>query len=114
MAAWSNRALKAKGAKRGKVVRNADAKTNIVPPPRSRFRQRSDCVLHFKCHQYGLRRWVLYWHRVIEDDHHAVISVPFQRAIVVDDDFADGRMVVASQGRHVFRVGALGEPGEPA
>ena len=52
--------------------------------------------LHFKCHQYGLRRWVLYSHRVIEDDHHAVISVPFQRAIVVDDDFADGRMVVAS------------------
>ena len=29
-------------------------------------------------------------------------------------DFADGRMVVAQQGHHVFRVRALGEPGEPA
>ena len=31
-----------------------------------------------------------------------------------DDDFADGRVVVAQQGHHVFRVGALSEPGEPA
>ena len=31
---------------------------------------------------------VLYRHRIIEDDHHAVSSVAFERAVVLDDDFA--------------------------
>ena len=34
--------------------------------------------------------------------------------IVSDDEFADGRMVVAQQGHHGFRIRTFGEPGEPA
>ena len=102
-------ALEADGAKRGKPVRYADAEANVVPPPTPRFRQGSDCVTHFKRHEHGLERRVLYRHRIIEDHHHAVTGVPFERAVVLDDDFADGRMVVAQQSHHVFRVGAFGE-----
>src|ERR1700730_2001918 len=32
--------------------------------------------------------------------------------VVLDDDFADGRMVVAQQGHHVFSIGAFREPSE--
>src|SRR6185437_16937132 len=46
--------------------------------------------------------------------HHAVTSIAFERAVVLDDDFADSRVVVAQQGHHVFRVGAFGETGETA
>ena len=63
-------------------------------------------------HERGLERRVLYWHWIIKDHHHAVASVSFKRAVVLDDDFADGGMVVAEQGHHVFCIGALGEAGE--
>jgi hypothetical protein len=35
----------------------------------------------------------------------------FERAVVFDDDFANGRVVVAEQRHHVFRVRAFGEAG---
>ena len=44
----------------------------------------------------------------------AVTGIAFERAAIPDNEFADGRMVVAQQGHHVFRIGAFGEPGEPA
>ena len=72
------------------------------------------CVTHFKRHQHRLKRWVLYRDWIVEDHHHAVASVAFERAVVLDDDFADGRMVVAQQGHHVFRIRTFGEAGEPA
>ena len=84
------------------------------PQPTPRFSQGPDCVTHFKRHEHRLKRRVLHWYWVIEDHHHAVTSVSFERAVVLDDDFADGRMVVAQQGHHVFRIGAFSEPGEPA
>ena len=37
-------ALETDGAERGKAVRNADAKPNVMPPPTPRFRQGSDSV----------------------------------------------------------------------
>ena len=36
------------------------------------------------------------------------------RAVILDDDFADSRMVVAQQGHHVFGVCALSEASEAA
>ena len=71
-------------------------------------------VTHFKRHEHGLKRRVLYRHWIIEDDHHAITSVPFERAVILDDDFADGRMIVAQKSHHVFRIGTFSEPGEPA
>ena len=76
--------------------------------------QSSEGVTQFKRHQHGLKRRVLYRHWIVEDHHHAVTGVAFERAVVLDDDFADGRMVVAQQGHHVFSVGAFSEAGEPA
>src|ERR1700738_2626602 len=32
---------------------------------------------------------------IIEDDHHAIASIAFEGAAILDDEFADGRMVVA-------------------
>ena len=90
-------ALKADGAERSEAVRDADAEANVVPQATPRFGQGSDGVTHFKRHEHGLERRVLYWHRIVEDHHHAVTSVAFERAVVLDDDFADGRMVVAQQ-----------------
>ena len=89
--------LKADGAERSEAVRNADAEANLVPEPTPGCRQSSDGVTHFKRHEHSLKRRVLDWHRIIEDHHHAVTSVSFERAVVLDDDFADGRMVVAQQ-----------------
>ena len=107
-------ALEADGAERRKAVRDADAEANVMPKPTPFVRQRSDGVAHFKRHEHRLERRVLYWHWIIEDHHHAVTSIAFERAVVLDDDFADGRVVVAQQGHHVFRVGAFSEPGEAA
>ena len=60
-----------------------------------------------------MKRWVLHWHWIVEDHHHAVTSITFERAVILDDDFANGRVVVTKQSHHVFSVGALCEPGEP-
>ena len=52
-------------------------------------------------------------HGIVEDDHYAVAREPFERAAVFDYDFADGRVIVAQQSHHVFRVVAFREPSEP-
>jgi hypothetical protein len=87
--------LEADGAERGKAVRNADAETNLVPEAAPGRRQSSDCVTHFKRHEYSLESRVLYWHWIIEDHHHAVTGIAFKRAVVFDDFLANRRMVVA-------------------
>ena len=79
-----------------------------------RFRQGSDSVTHFEGHEHCLQRRVLDWNRIVEHDHHTVASVAFECAVILDDDFADCRMVVAQQGHHVFGVRALSEAGEAA
>jgi hypothetical protein len=89
--------LKADGPERGKSVRNPDAEANVVPQATPRFGQRSDCLAHFKRHEHSLERRVIYWDWIVEDDHHAVTGVAFERAAVFDDNFADCRMVVAQQ-----------------
>ena len=61
-----------------------------------------------------LKRRVLNWHRIIEDYYHAIACIAFERAVVFDNDFADGRMVIAQQRHHIFSVGTFGEPREPA
>jgi hypothetical protein len=94
-------------AERSEAVRNPDAKANFVPEAAPGLRQSSEGVTHFKRHEYSLKRRVLDWHWVVEHYHHAVTSVTFERAVVLDYDFADGRMIVAQQGHHVFRVGAF-------
>ena len=45
---------------------------------------------------------------------NAVTGIAFKCAVVFDDDFSNGCVVVAQQGHHVFRVGTFGEAGEPA
>src|SRR5262249_31001118 len=106
--------LEPDGAKRCKTMRDANAEANIMPKPPPLVRQLADGIAQFERHEHGLERWVLYRHGIIKDHHHAVTSVTFERAVVLDDDFADGRMVVAKQRHHVFRVGALSEAGEAA
>ena len=87
--------LEPDGAERRKPVRYADAEANLVPEAAPRPRQCSDCVAHFKRHQDRLERRVLYRHWIIEDHHHAVAGVAFERAAVLDDFLADCRVVVA-------------------
>jgi hypothetical protein len=41
-------------------------------------------------------------------------SVPFKRAVVFDNDFVDGSVVVAQRSHYVFRISAFGEAGEAA
>ena len=107
-------ALEADSAERSEAVRYADAKANLVPEAAPGRGQSSQSVTHFKGHEHRLQRWVLHWHRIVEDHHHPVASVPFERAVVLDDDFADGGMVIAQQSHDVFRIGAFSEPGEAA
>jgi hypothetical protein len=52
----------------------------------------------------ALERRVLDWHRVVEDDHHTVACVTLKGAAVFDYDFSDGRVIVAQQCNHIFRV----------
>src|SRR5579863_177065 len=106
--------LKADGAERGKSVGDADADADLVAQPPTLLRQRSDDVTHFERHQHRLERRLLDRHWVIEHHHHPVAGVTLERAAVLDDDFADGGMIVAQQRHHVFRVRAFGEAGEAA
>jgi len=55
-------------------------------------------------HQHRLERWLLDWHWIVEHYHHAVPGITLKRTAVLDDDFADGCMVVAQECHHVFRV----------
>src|SRR5215467_933860 len=50
--------LKTDGAERGKPVCNADAETNVVPPPMPSLSQCSNSVTHFKRHKHRLQRGV--------------------------------------------------------
>ena len=58
-----------------------------------------------------LRR-VLHRDGIVENDHHAVTRIAFQRAAVLDDLLAYGSVVFTEQCDYVFRVGAFGEAGE--
>ena len=69
-------------------MRYTDAEAYLVPEATPRLRQRSDSLPHFKRHEYRLERRVLDWNWVVEDNHHAVAGVPFERAVILDDDFA--------------------------
>ena len=61
-----------------------------------------------------MERRVLHGNRVVEDHHHTVASVAFEGAAILEDDFANGRVVVAQQGHHIFGVCDFSEPGEAA
>jgi hypothetical protein len=73
----------------------------FVAEPGSNIGHRPDCGItssasaQFKCHQHGLECRVLHWHRIVEDHHHTVTGIAFEGAAVSDDEFADGRVVVA-------------------
>ena len=99
--------LEADGAERRVSVRYADAKADLVAQPTPLLSQCSNSIAHFERHQHSLERWVLDRHRIIEDHHHPVARVPFERAAVPDNDLADGRMVFAQQSHHVFWVGSF-------
>jgi hypothetical protein len=95
-------------------MRYADTEAKVVSPTTPPLCQRSNCLTHLKGHEHRLKRRVLNRHWIVEDHHHAVASVAFEGAVVFDDDFADGGMVVAQQSHHVFGVGAFCEPSEPS
>jgi hypothetical protein len=89
---------------------DANTEANAVPEPTPLACECSDGVAHFEGHQHRLERGVLHWHWIIEDHHHPVTGIPFECAVVLDDDFANGRVVVAQQSHHVFGIRAFGEP----
>ena len=95
-------------------MRDADAKANVVPPPMPRFGQGTDGLAHFERHQHSLERRVLDWHWIIEDHHHPVTGVAFERAAVLNDLLANRRMIFAEQRDYIFRVGAFGEAAQVA
>ena len=49
---------------------------------------------------------VFYWNWIVEDHHHAVTGIAFEGAAILDDEFADGRMVVSQKRHYVFGVGS--------
>jgi hypothetical protein len=95
-------------------VRYPNAEAYTVAESTPLVRQLSNSVTHFKRHEHGLSRGVLDWHRIVEDHHYTVTGVAFERAAIFDDFIANGRMIVAQQGHHVFGVCALCEAREPA
>jgi hypothetical protein len=40
----------------------------------------------------------------VEDDHDAVAGIAFERAAVINDDLADGRMILGQQRHNIFWV----------
>ena len=84
------------------------------PQPAPLLRQGSDRLTRFERHLHGPERRVVYGHRVVEDHHHAIASITFKRPAIFDDDFANGRVVVAQQSHYVFRVRAFSKPSEAA
>src|SRR5262249_11440227 len=106
--------LETDGAERGKAVRYANPKANLMAPPTPRLSQRSDSLTHFECHQYGLECGVLHRNRIVKHHHNPIASITLKRAAVLDDYFADCRMIIAQQSNHVFWVCTLGEPRKAA
>ena len=93
---------------------DADTEANVMSEPAPFARQGSDGFTRLQRHQHGLECRVLDRNRIVEDDHHAVTGVTFERATVLDDLLANGRVVLAEQFHYVFRIGALSEAGEAA
>ena len=96
--------LKSNGSKRCKAMGDADPEAEVMTEVAPFSNQPADCRPHIDRHQDGLQRWVLDGNRIIEDDHHAVASKSLKRAALLNDDLADGRMIVAQERHHVFRV----------
>src|SRR5262249_17318105 len=61
----------------GKSVLNADPKADFVAQPMPFLHQLTESSAHFDRHHHRLKRWVLYWNRVVEHNHHAVTGVAF-------------------------------------
>jgi hypothetical protein len=95
-------------------MRDTDPETNVVPEPTPLVGQTTDSISHFERHHHCLKRRVLHRDWIVEDHHHTVTGVAFERAAVFDDFLTNGRVVFAQQRYDVFRIGALSEPGEPA
>ena len=61
----------------------------------------------------SLQRRVLHWHRIIENHHHAVTGIAFERPAILDDLLANGSVVFAQQRYYVLRISAFGKPVKP-
>src|SRR5262245_8773937 len=102
------------GAKRGISVCYPYAEADLMAQFTPVASQPANRFAHFECHHHCLECWLFDWHWIVEHDHDAIASVALQGAAVLDDDLTDGRMVVAQQSHHVFRVGAFRKAREPA
>src|SRR5262245_48623778 len=80
-------------AERGKSVRNAYAKPNLVPKFAPLLNQSFDGRSHFNRHQYGLESGVIDRNWVIEDHHHPITSIAFKCAAILVYDPTNRRMV---------------------
>ena len=86
-----------------------------IPKPTScpeLLSQGTHSLTHLQRHLDSLQSGVGYWNWVVENDHDPVTCIALESAIVLDDDFANGCVVVAQQRHHVFRIRDFSEPGE--
>src|SRR5262249_54101940 len=97
-------ALKSNRAARRKRMCYSDPETKVVTKRAPFLNDPIDCFAHVESHEDCLECRVFYRDRIVEDHHDTIASKTFKGAAVLEDDLADGCVVIAQQGHHVFRV----------
>src|SRR2546426_8347712 len=82
-----------------------------LPPPHEEL---VHPLTHRDRHPDRARGRVRHGHRIVEEDHHAVPGEPLERALVLEDQSAHLRVVLAQYPHDLLGLGSLGERGEAA
>ena len=99
---------------RGKSLGDAHAHQQIVATLLPSGTEGNHFPLHGQGHARGAGRRVVDAHRVVEKNHDAVAGETLQRAFVLQDQPAHGRMVFTEDAHHLLGIGGFGKGGEAA
>ena len=106
--------LEANPPQRGVPLRNANPEAEHVAMPSPAECNVGDAIAHLDCHPDGACRPIRTRDRIIEEDHQPVAGESLQRPLVLEDELAQGGVILAQNAHRVFRLNGLGEGCEAA
>src|SRR5215472_10147426 len=106
--------LETDGADGGIALRDPHAEGQVVAALLPSDDHALHTLAHGHGHANGALRGVRHRHGIVEEDHHAVAGEALQRALVLEDELAHLRVILAENAHDLLRLGRLREGGEAA
>src|SRR5499426_3504752 len=106
--------LETDGSDGGIALRDPHAEGQVVAALLPSRYQALHALAHRYGHTNGALRWVGHGHGNVEEDHHAVAREALQRTLVLEDELAHLRVILAKDSHDLLGLGRLREGGEAA